>query len=68
MLDKIISPMESSLIALAVHDGACVSLRAMDFAFMAFKAAFVAEAFEIAGFDVAYIWTDMLVLMSSIST
>ena len=64
VLEKVIPSVKPFLVALARQDWAFVGLRPMDFAFMAFEAAFVTEIFPIAGCVVAVVGTDVFVLMS----
>ena len=67
MLEEIIFPIESLLVALARWDWANVSLGAMNLAFVAFKTAFVAKAFAVTGCVGADVWAGMLVFVSPIA-
>ena len=67
VVKEVVFSVKSFLVALARQNWACVNLRPMDFAFMAFQAPFVAEAFAVAGCVVADVWANMLVFMSSIT-
>ena len=64
VLEEVISPIKPFLVALAKQDWAFVGLRPMNFAFVAFEAAFVAEIFPIARCIVAEVGTNVFVLMS----
>jgi hypothetical protein len=64
VLEEVVSSMKSLLVARARQNGAFVHLASMDFAFMAFQAAFVAECSAIAQYVVADVRAKVLVLMS----
>lgn len=64
VLEEVVPPVKSSLVALARQKRAFVGLGPVDFALMAFEAAFVTEVFPITGWVVAVVWANMLVLMS----
>ena len=64
VLNKVVSSVEALLVPLAGQDGALVRLGAVDFAFVAFEAALVAEVLPVAGRVVAVVGPDVLVLVS----
>ena len=66
VLGEVISSTKSVLAALARADVASVDVGSMDFAFMAFKAAFVSECPAIAYYLVADVGTKVLVPMSPV--
>jgi hypothetical protein len=64
VFQDVIFSMKSFLVALARWHWAFIDLGPVDFAFVAFEAAFVTEGFAIAGYVMANVGTNVFVLMS----
>ena len=63
VIDEVVFSSKSSLVAMAGWYRTNVSLRTVDFSFVAFKTSFVAEALLFAGRVHTNIWTIVLILV-----
>jgi hypothetical protein len=67
VLEEVVSAMESTFVSFARAEWAWIgfSFRTVNFFFVALEASFIAEGFVGAWVLVAYVWTGVLVLVSS---